>query len=263
MSASTIADRPGEQLCRPRPPQPRLHRCRLPNQTCRVCYREHRHARAQSTNQSSHGDYTPPHLAPVTEPPAAAMAPVAGMAKAGGADGGPPAKAPSPSSATAQPQPEITLHGKGLGGRLELNPEWLGRRWDCSQKSYIPHGRILVQADRKKTADAFLDTAPLQQKPMWRAQLKAGQMWSLPKRSKIGELAFVQKGPEDKTVYCGYTQMGVDMTEKVQCFRGCKGECENRWECPCPCHVLHRAYDEPLAETASSKMRKEQSEDAK
>ena len=34
----------------------------------------------------------------------------------------------------------------------------------------------------------------------------------------VGELAFVQKGPQDKTVYCGYTHMGLDMKEKAHCW---------------------------------------------
>eukprot|EP00435_Cladocopium_sp_Y103_P006631 s2461_g2.t1 len=132
--------------------------------------------------------------------------------------------------------------------------------------------RILVQADRKKTADTMLDTAPAPAKTNVEGPAEGwADVEPARKKEKLGglrvkwvrELAFVQKGPEDKTAYCGHTQMGVDMTEKVHCFRGCKGECENRWECPCPCHVLQRAYDESLAETARAKMRKEQSEDAK
>ena len=83
-----------------------------------------------------------------------------------------------------------------------------------------------------------------------------------PRVKWVGDLAFVQK-PDDKKVYCGYTQMAVDMTEKVHCFTGCKGECENKWECPCPCHVLQSAYDASLAEAARAQMAKQQSEDVK
>ncbi|CAL1139934.1 unnamed protein product [Cladocopium goreaui] len=83
-----------------------------------------------------------------------------------------------------------------------------------------------------------------------------------PRVKWVGDLAFVQK-PDDKKVYCGYTQMAVDMTEKVHCFTGCKGECENKWECPCPCHALQRAYDASLAEAARAQMAKQQSEDVK
>ena len=97
------------------------------------------------------------------------------------------------------------------------------------------------------TPDDWADVEPAQKK----------QRIGGPRVKWVGELAFVQKGRENNTVYCGYTQMGVDMTEKVHCFTGCKGECENRWECPCPCHQLQRAYDESLAEKQRQKICKQ------
>ena len=124
---------------------------------------------------------------------------------------------------------------------------------DCREAMAEISSEAAASAPSAGPPDAWADVEPAQKK-----QKLGGQRvkW-------VGELAFVQKGPQDKTVYCGYTQMGVDMKEKVHCFTGCKGECANRWECPCPCHVLQRSYDEAFAEDARAKKTTEQSEDGK